>query len=195
MGKLVLGIGVNDAGYTVKPTIGGRRTVCPIYHSWKNMLERCYSATYQGRYPTYIDCSVVEEWHSFSTFKKWMDTQDWKGKQLDKDILVEGNKVYGPDACVFVDSKTNKLLTDSGAARGDLPIGVTRSGEGYQAQCRKDGRLIYLGTYQHSRKAHDVYRRFKAVVIIEAALRQSDRRVFMALLKRAAALRPNMEKA
>lgn len=48
MGRLVHGVGINDAGYTVekRERLSGRRKViwaCPYYVKWKNMLLRCYS--------------------------------------------------------------------------------------------------------------------------------------------------------
>ena len=87
------------------------------------MLQRCYSEKWQERYPTYKGCSVSEEWHTFSNFKAWMEKQQWEGKQLDKDILFEGNKVYSPEPCVFVTRKTNMFTTDR-AARGSGLLGM-----------------------------------------------------------------------
>ena len=75
--------------------------------------------------PTYKGCSVSEEWLRFSNFKRWMEKQDWDGKQLDKDILFEGNKVYSAETCVFVTSVVNSFTSDSGAKRGEWLIGVS----------------------------------------------------------------------
>ena len=57
-------------------------------------------------------------------FKRWMEKQDWEGKQLDKDIIKKGNKLYCPEFCFFVDNKVNSILTDPAAARGGTPNGV-----------------------------------------------------------------------
>lgn len=181
---LVCGVGVNDADYLMRPMVDGKWVVCPFYRTWYDMLKRCYSPVYQSRCPTYIGCSVVKEWHSFMAFREWMMSQDWQGKQLDKDMLIKGNKVYGPDICVFIDSKTNTLLIDSAAARGDLPIGVSMNCKGYQAQCSRDGKPKYLGIYDTIGQASDTYKVFKADVILEAAQRQPDIRVYQALFKR-----------
>ena len=183
--RFVHGVGVNDADYPINPVVDGKRVMCPYYQSWMNMFRRCYSAKYQDANPSYKGCSVSAEWHSFMTFRAWMSAQDWKGFHLDKDILIEGNKIYGPDTCVFIDREVNWLLNDCAAARGDLPLGVTRHYKNYRAQCFKNGKKISLGTYAAAEEAHLAYLAFKAKVIISAALTQPDNRVFKALILRA----------
>ena len=44
--------------------------------------------------------------------------------QLDKDLLVKGNKVYNESTCVFLPKEINSVLTKSTASRGDYLIGV-----------------------------------------------------------------------
>ena len=105
--KLIYGVGINDATYQVSDRSSGKEVRCPFYILWKNVLARCYSPAYQKNNTTYIGCSVDHRWYSFMAFRAWVETKDWKDKQLDKDILVLGNKVYGPDTCMFVDRKTN----------------------------------------------------------------------------------------
>ncbi|MEE8289764.1 MAG: hypothetical protein V3R25_10170 [Nitrosomonadaceae bacterium] len=185
MKRLVQGVGINDADYTVMPRINGKRSTCPFYQAWASMLERCYSPKCQRRWPTYMGCSVVEEWHSFIAFRAWMEGQDWQGRELDKDILVDGNKVYGPDTCVFIDSKVNSLLTNCGADRGGLPVGSRRNRGRYEARCRKDGKRVHLGMYSEPWQANSAYRRFKSEVVREAAMTQADRRVRNSLLRKA----------
>ena len=159
--------------------------MCRYYKTWSHMLDRCYSAKFQATNPTYKGCSVAVEWFSFMAFREWMMRQDWQGNQLDKDLIIDGNKIYSPEACVFVDAKTNSLLTDRAASRGALPMGVSRHGRGYQALCRKNGKPIYLGTHDTPEEAHKAYSKFKAEVIHETALQQPDERVKDALLLRA----------
>lgn len=119
--RLVFGVGINDADYNVikYERINGKQKrvwSCPFYIKWRAMLERCYSDLYHDRKPTYTECTVIPQWFTFSSFKTWMQTQHWEGKELDKDILFPGNKVYGPDTCVFVGKRLNtfsmKMLTE-----------------------------------------------------------------------------------
>ena len=76
------------------------------YSHWRGMLMRCYDQKYLQKYPTYIDCTVCEDWLNFSNFQQWYNKNYYEipGETmcLDKDILVKGNKVYSPDTCIFV---------------------------------------------------------------------------------------------
>jgi len=169
--KLVFGWGINDANYTVRPRAKGKQVWCPYYACWSNMIRRCYDPKYQKTQPTYIGCSVAEEWRSFMAFRSWMMTQDWQGKALDKDIINPGNKVYSPSTCVFVSSHLNNLLMDCGAARGEHPVGVywDEQRRKYQAHCRINGKKKHLGSYSTPDLAHQAYILCKALIIAETA--------------------------
>jgi hypothetical protein len=184
--KLVYGIGINDADYAVHPRdADGKRRVCLYYQVWSDMLERAYSPKYHARHPTYIGVTVCEEWHSFMAFRAWMMTQDWEGKQLDKDIIVPGNKVYSPATCVFVSSQINTLLLDSAAQRGKWPIGVDwlKSKGRFRAKIRENGRQRVLGTFTTPEAAHLAWRKAKARVVRTAARECDDPRVSAGLLR------------
>lgn len=172
--KLVYGVGINDADYQVKPTVNGKKIRCQFYRKWKGMLKRCYSDNYQIKYPTYKGCAVCEEWLIFSNFKSWMVNQDWKNKDLDKDILITGNKFYSPDTCIFVSHEINMILTDRAAARGKWPIGVcfNKQSNKYQAQCVVGGSKKYLGLFKTPEDASKAYKAFKSKLIRSIAKRQ-----------------------
>jgi hypothetical protein len=188
IGKLVCGIGSNDADYVVKPTINGKVVVCPFYRVWHSMLVRCYDAKLQARQPTYIGCSVVPEWLSFMAFRTWMIEQDWQGRELDKDILVPGNKVYGPETCVFISQGLNKFATDSAAARGEFPIGVCwnkRNGK-FQAYCGNPftSKEEHLGYFTCPDAAHEAWRSRKHELALQIAVLHADPRIAAALSTR-----------
>ncbi len=161
--KLVYGVGINDADYNINEyvTIDGKRKIawrCPFYRTWADMLKRCYSDKYQSKYPTYKGCSACDEWLIFSQFKAWMETQDWEGKHLDKDLLTEGNKLYSPNTCVFVTQTVNLFTNDNGNARGIFMIGVCwnkRDGN-FQSQCSNPftHKREYLGHFTDELEAH-----------------------------------------
>lgn len=196
--KLVCGVGINDADYVVAKCetigyVGGKRTrktvwMCPYYRTWTNMLNRCYYAKYQDKQPTYRDCSVSEEWHTFSNFKRWMEKQDWEGLHLDKDLLIEGNKLYSDKTCVFVSPLVNSFVCDRGAARGEWLIGVywhKRNGK-FVAQCCNpfSGEQEFLGYFACEQDAHQAWSKRKLELAHELAATQTDPRVAKALIKR-----------
>lgn len=77
-----------------------------LYDCWASMLKRCYASDNYN--VTYKDCSVVEDWFNFQTFADWATHNGFeKNMQLDKDIKIKGNKVYGPDTCMFVTAADN----------------------------------------------------------------------------------------
>ena len=176
--RLVYGVGVNDADYNVYEyaVVDGKRKfiwICPFYRSWMDMLKRCYSEKFQSTYPTYKGCSVCDEWLKFSNFKAWMEQQDWKGKQLDKDLLKEGNKIYSPDYCIFVERKINMFVTDSGAARGEYMIGVHwhKRDEKFQSRCNNPftGKQEHLGHFTNELEAHLAWKKRKHEIACQLA--------------------------
>lgn len=138
----VFSIGTNDADYVVV-TYDKHHKVdfsCPYYTRWKHMLYRCYDPKYQKGKPTYKGCTVCEEWLTFSNFKKWMQEQDWEGKELDKDLIDSENTVYCPEKCLFIPRALNTALSKLKIRDNGLPSGVAY--QGYQK-----GSCKYIVTY------------------------------------------------
>lgn len=183
----IFGVGINDVATPMKKN----KKILTHYSVWRGMLGRCYDSKWHARFPTYVGCTVDPCWHRLSVFKAWYDEHYRPGFDLDKDILVPGNKVYGPDTCVFVPQRLNKLLTDHRGARGDLPLGVSRNGRGYIGWC-SDGTGKQRGkTFPTVWQAEAWYRATKSKVIRRAATdalarREIDIDVHKALLKHAA---------
>jgi hypothetical protein len=99
-----------------------------VYDCWSNMIKRCYYTKTQIKHPTYIGCTVCDEWLNFQVFAKWWyeNYYEIEGErtEIDKDILVKGNKIYSPNTCCIVPHDINKLFTKSDSIRGDYPVGV-----------------------------------------------------------------------
>ena len=193
--KLVCGVGINDADYVVKKwetiEVDGKMKktlvwVCPFYRTWHSMLERCYSAKTQDKHPTYKGCTVSEEWKTFSNFRAWMVIQDWEGKQLDKDLLVEGNKVYSAVTCIFLSHSVNSFTTDRGNDRGEWMIGVSWDKGKFMSRCSNPftKKVEYLGRFTCEFEAHQEWLKRKLELAKELAAIQTDKRVAEALTQR-----------
>lgn len=187
--RLLCGVGINDSDYYVNKYENGKRVwICPYYQAWKGMLVRSYSAKLKEEHPTYEDCIVCDEWLVFSNFKKWMEQQDWEGKELDKDILVQGNKVYSPDTCVFVDSVVNSFILESAASRGEWPLGVHwhKHGGRFMSRCSNPftKQREHLGCFTCPQEAHLAWKKRKHELACQLADMQIDERVSEALRSR-----------
>jgi len=184
MTKLIYGVGFNDGTY---PTVvrGKSNT---FYTLWKNLLCRCYDSRTQEKNPTYVGCTVSENFKSFSFFYEWTQQQisfNQEGFQLDKDVLVKGNKLYSENTCLFLPRELNNLLTSSKAARGILPLGVSKDKGRFRARC-DTGSSQYLGGFDSPKEAFQAYKKAKEAFIKAQAEKwkdQIDIRAYEALMR------------
>lgn len=194
MKKLVSGVGVNDSIHPVNTKLNGKNVRCPFYEKWTGMLNRCYSSKFHKRNPTYIGCKVCDEWLTFSNFKRWMETQEWNGKHLDKDILQQGCKIYSPSTCIFVTPFINSLLLTRDARRGFYPLGVVYQHERakFQSNIAINGKSKHLGFFDTEKQAHKSWQHAKANHIEDVANSQEDCVLKFALIIRVNQLRNDL---
>ena len=177
---------VFGAGITgLEPIRDEQGEVLDSYKCWKSMLMRCYSAKFQEKNPTYIDCSVCDEWLYYPNFKNWYDNNYYeinnKTSQLDKDVSIKGNKIYSPDTCVFAPSFINKLFVKRQNDRGELPVGVcyNKTNKKYVAGLSvfKDGKSVkkHLGYFDTTEEAFKIYKQAKEEYIKEVADNYKDK--------------------
>jgi hypothetical protein len=191
--RKVAGVGINDSDYCVhiSKKIEGKFVKiwrCPYYDKWYNLLMRCYS----GNNKSYIGCSVDGSWLYFSNFKKWVEQQpnkDWENCHLDKDLLVEGNKLYSPENCVFISGSVNKFMQDafsnkrSGGVRGYYFD--KRRGK-YVSQCANPftGKTDHVGMFTDEASAHLAWKQKKFEFAKQICLRETDTVIVEALLRK-----------
>ena len=174
---LIQGFGINDLDYPV--------TNCPFYKKWGGLLRRCYATEYLKKKPSYELAYCSEEWKYASSFRAWMEKQDWEGKHLDKDLLIPGNKIYAPEFCIFVSPLVNSFLTDRSADRGEWPIGVHKYRDKFAASCNQlGGKRKFLGYFNDPNEAHLAWKEEKHKVACILADMQCDERVIQALRTR-----------
>ena len=183
----VHGVGIAGAKYPI--TINGRNT--KEYNLWNNMLKRCYSDGSKKQRPTYKGCKVSNNFLRYEYFYEWCHIQvgfnnkDW---QLDKDLLVKGNKVYSESTCVFIPSEINSVLTKSTASSGEYLIGVywSKTHKAFAAQVSKSkGKREHLGFFKTELEAFKAYKEAKESFVKEQANKwksQIDDRAYNALM-------------
>ena len=197
--SLIKGFGINNADYNVQPFYykdGIRKQkICPFYHKWTSMISRCYCPLELKKRPTYKGCTVSEDWRYFMNFRGWMVQQDYQQKELDKDFLVKGNKVYSLDTCIFISQSLNKFLNE-GAKKigGSLPVGVIeRRTElkcglriDYRARCCDPftNKLKHLGYHATPEQAQQAYIGYKNMLAHRLAELETDPRIILALQTR-----------
>lgn len=159
-----------------------------IDNVWRGMIKRCYLVSNQNKFITYKDVSICDEWKCLQNFAKWYEKnhKSWMcGWDLDKDILVKGNRIYSPETCCFVPHEINGLLINRKAGRGKYPIGVTKvSKNRFQVQLCISGTNKYLGVFKTAGEAFVAYKTAKENYIREVANRWKGKinpRVYKAL--------------
>ena len=184
--------GVGIIGETVRGAVSERKY---LYGVWVKMLERCYCESTQCKNPTYIGCTVSENFKNFPIFYEWCVNQvgfnqnddNMRKFVLDKDILIKGNKIYSEDTCCFVPREINNLLLTSKKIRGCHLIGVYKakhSGK-YRAEVRRNGKGHCLGSFNTELEAFLAYKEAKEAYIKEVANKWRcliDNRVYEALI-------------
>ena len=187
--KLIYGYGVNDSHYNVSLKVDGVRLVCPFYKVWTSMLARVFGSKIKPNKnsETYTDTSVCNEWLSFNAFRLWMESKDWQGKELDKDILKTGNRVYSPDFCCFVDKEVNMILVSANKIRGKFKRGVSfhKATGKFRAKMSLNGKDVELGLFGSEVEAYNCYVDKKFEAIKSIAEKQPLNDVKMALIRHA----------
>lgn len=162
MTALVCGVGTNDV-----PNIKDRsgRNI-PSYNTWRMMLMRCYVTNHQEKHPTYIGCSVSDEWLILSNFKAFHDEHHYHGSELDKDLLFPGNKIYCKERCLFIPQELNRFVRSSPSKKSGLPAGVkpAKRGLGFEARTSIDGSYIHIGTFSTAQEAHLAWQKKKVEI-------------------------------
>ena len=183
----VYGVGILGTKYP----IGVSGVITKEYELWCHMLERCYSDAYKKKKPTYEGCEVSNNFKSYEYFYEWCHNQigfGIEGFELDKDLLIKGNKVYSEDSCVFLHKDINLLLTKRTASRGEYLIGVCwdKKASAFVAKVSKNkGKREHLGYFKTEMEAFNAYKKAKEAFVKEQATKwkgKIDVRAYEALM-------------
>lgn len=158
--------------------IDGTRTNCITRAGqvWSKINVRCKpNGEVQNRANTYVGCE--NGFQNFQVFAEWATaepnylTREGNDKywQLDKDILVKGNKAYSEQTCCFVPTWLN--TTFSTRQKGDSLLGVSiiNRKNKYYATCKERGQKISLGVFYEEVDAHRAWQLKKYEILCNHA--------------------------
>lgn len=140
------------------------------YDHWSRMIHRATDKSYKGKNKTYESVTVCDEWLNYNAFKQWFDANYFIGYELDKDLLIENNKIYSPKTCVFVPHWVNTLFTTTYKTNG-LPYGITYESnrKKYKVSMSKYGKSTLIGRYNNVIEAELAYKKAKYGWVINLA--------------------------
>lgn len=149
-----------------KGSLGGTTTVS--YVAWKGVLKRCDpDGAFQKQRPTYAGCCVSDRFKDFQIFAEWMTSQAGYGSdsyQVDKDLLIQGNRLYDSETCVLIPRELNLFLLDGAGMRGQFKQGVSwhKLHNKFQSTIRYKGVKKHIGYFDTEDMAHCEYLKAKA---------------------------------
>ena len=133
-------------------------------------LPSVYSVGIIGaKYPSRVNGVLTRE------YKLWMDMLRRcysDGFEIDKDLLIKGNKVYSENICIFIPPEINLVLVKRTISRGEHLIGVywNKKDKVFVAQVsRNKGKPKYLGAFTTEIEAFNAYKQTKENYIKELA--------------------------
>lgn len=135
----------------------------PAYSRWINLLRREKSDP-----NVYAGVTICDEWYTYSTFKAWITSHDdWENLQIDKDLIVPGNKHYSPQTCAMIPAHINRFMVDGSKGAEYLP-GVTLTKNktnpyGARMHVTENGKskVVNLGYHRTEAEAHAAWKTAK----------------------------------
>lgn len=175
-GEGYLGEGPHKTGGFEFSKCGTKLKPNPIYNRWTSMIDRCYNPD-SHQYKMYGRAGVYvhNHWKNFQAYADFFTGKLYENLELDKDILVPGNKVYGPDTCVFVPRYVNALVKLTIVLNG-YPVGVYFKKDNNRSNSRVNPYAAethgkHLGSFPSPMDAHRAWQLGKINVIKNTVLR------------------------
>lgn len=121
---------------------------------WRSIVARCSPRSAMRRQsPAYAGCKLHRDWAEFQPFAIWHSSQPGHklGYEVDKDLLLPGNMVYGPKRCCLLPRAINGAIR---VPKGRLRLpGTTKLKSGWSST----GVGAYLGMFPTELEAHQAY--------------------------------------
>lgn len=126
---------------------------------WARIRDRCKINGYeQQHYSTYRGCYMGPDFLNFNTFCDWLRSRkayNLSGYQVDKDILVHGNKIYTSEMCTLVPSQLNVFFAIN--IKESLGVHFHSRIKKYGSCISIDGKQTHLGYFCNPKDAQQAY--------------------------------------
>lgn len=131
-----------------------------IYSKWANMMQRCYDEETHKLKPYYALCTAEIEWLNFSNYREWHKENMMGDRKvdLDKDVLVQGNTVYGSETCTLIPHFTNTIFEERGT---DTNIVLNNATGKHDVTMSILGKKEDVGTFDTEEEAKQGYIDYK----------------------------------
>lgn len=174
------------------------------YHSsFEANLKRVYSHYWivENR-PSYILATTSDDFLYESNYVKFREANYYtyispisgeeESPDLDKDILLEGNKHYSYDLVAYVPQFVNQAMTEK-ESDSELPLGVTKLKGSFKMSITKFGKTISEKGFKTAQEAHKAWQKEKIEYLKTVAekykevvpVNKFDVRVYDAVLEKA----------
>jgi hypothetical protein len=148
----------------------------PCYKFWDGIIRRCTGRVSEECSIIYKGVTISERWRRFDHFLD--DLKDLIGFKeciengvkwdVDKDLLIYGNKLYSKETCCIIPGTINAFFTNNQRRRNTSGyIGVSRVGKTnkWASWIRSEGKNKHLGNYATPSEAYEVYHKEKIKVL------------------------------
>ena len=153
--------GFNGQGYIGVGKYNSNPKRNPAYFKWMSIWRRIGQIG-NPAFASYIDCTMDVRWESLQDFSEFYHNCPYRqdGWELDKDIMVPGNKIYGPDTAAYVPKELNLFFVQR-QKKSNLPRGVSNNKKSLSAQIHIEGKLTILGIFYTVESAYMAYKEAK----------------------------------
>jgi hypothetical protein len=140
----------------------GKRIWTKSGQTWNAMRARCkVDGCVQNKFDNYIGCYLSDNFKNYNYFVEWHEAQigfDLTGYDLDKDLLIPGNKIYSENTCVLIPCQLNSFMTTGNSSRGLYPQGVNFDAGKYRAALKINGKHKHIGHFMTPELAYNAYK-------------------------------------
>ena len=146
-----LGVGKYRMSKNKQPT--------PSYSAWRFLMMRLFCEKRLLINPTYRGCTICKSWCNFQVFSDWFYSHEsyGLGYELDKDLLISGNRHYSPETCVMIPQEINKALKTAQVNSVVAGVRKRKNTKGYQVRVTEHGKRRHVGEFYTEEEASAAY--------------------------------------